>query len=128
MTTEQPVTKKWPWPPSLDALVAAPAHHRLLFENEHVRVLDTRIDPGDRTPVHTHCWPAAHCILSWSDFVRRDADGTVLVDTREQATASTPPQAMWGEALPPHSLENVGRSAIHVISTELKCGGSPSSD
>jgi quercetin dioxygenase-like cupin family protein len=49
----------WPWEESLDALSAAPAQHRLLFENAHVRVLDTRIAPGERTPVHTHRWPAA---------------------------------------------------------------------
>ena len=41
------------WPPALDALVAAPEHHTLLFENSTVRVLDTRILPGGRTPVHT---------------------------------------------------------------------------
>jgi hypothetical protein len=114
------VATGWAWPDSLDALVAAPAHHRLLFENEYVRVLDTRIAPGERTPVHTHRWAATHCVLSWSDFVRRDADGAVLVDTRNAATAPTPPTALWGEALPPHSLENVGTAPIHIISTELK--------
>ncbi len=31
------------WPEALDALVAAPEHHTLLFENATVRVLDTRI-------------------------------------------------------------------------------------
>src|SRR6478672_181754 len=110
---------EWRWPESLDALVAAPAHHRLLFENEHVRVLDTRIAPGEQTPVHTHRWPATHCVLSWSDFIRRDAEGAILVDTRQGAT-SPPPLAMWGEALAPHSLENVGATLIHIISTELK--------
>lgn len=72
----------WPWPDSLDALVVAPGQHRLVFENAYVRVLDTRIAPGERTPVHTHRWPASHYVVSWSDFVRRDAAGTVLVDTR----------------------------------------------
>jgi quercetin dioxygenase-like cupin family protein len=47
------------WPAELDALVAAPAHHTLLFENEFVRVRDTCIRAGDRTPIHTHRWPAA---------------------------------------------------------------------
>jgi len=32
---------------TLDALVAAPQHHKLLFENESLRVLDTRIGPGE---------------------------------------------------------------------------------
>jgi len=103
----------------LDALIAAPDHHRLIFENEYVRVLDTRIEPGERTPVHTHRWPAIHCVLSWSDFVRRNADGAVMVDTRQQGIVAPAP-AMWGEPLPPHSLENVGVSPIHIISTELK--------
>ena len=44
------------WPPELDALIAAPKQHRLLLENDRVRVLDTEIAPGDRTPVHTHRW------------------------------------------------------------------------
>jgi hypothetical protein len=39
-----------PWDASLDALIAAPGQHRLVFENAHVRVLDTRIGPGERTP------------------------------------------------------------------------------
>ena len=107
------------WDPSLDAVVAAPAQHRLLFENGRVRVLDTRIAPGERTPVHTHQWPASHYVISWSDFVRRDADGTVLLDTRQSGPAA-PPEALWGQPLPAHSLENVGTSLLRIISTELK--------
>jgi hypothetical protein len=107
------------WDPSLDALVAAPAQHRLLFENDRVRVLDTRIAPGERTPVHTHQWPASHYVISWSDFVRRDAEGVVLVDTRQSGPKSRP-GALWGQPLPPHSLENVGSSPLRIISTELK--------
>lgn len=109
----------WPWEASLDALAAAPAQHRLVFENAHVRVLDTRIAPGERTPVHTHCWPAAHVVVSWSDFVRRDADGAVLLDTRTAGIRSAP-EALWGDPLPPHSLENVGAVVLRIISTEVK--------
>ena len=107
------------WPPALDALVAAPEHHTLLFENAAVRVLDTRIAPGHRTPVHTHRWPGVLYVLGWSAFVRRDAAGNVLMDSR---TAGGPPpsQALWSPPLPPHSLENVGTADIHVISVELK--------
>ncbi|HVZ64333.1 MAG TPA: hypothetical protein VG936_07165 [Lacunisphaera sp.] len=108
------------WPPALDALVAAPAHHTLLFENESVRILDTRIAPGSRTPVHTHRWPAALYIRSWSSFIRRNAEGEIIVDSRTVASLATPPTALWTPALPPHSLENVGDTDLHVISVELK--------
>lgn len=104
----------------LDALVAAPDHHRLLLENERVRVLDTRIAPGERTPVHTHQWPAVHSVVSWSDFVRRDAEDVAMVDTRRGDATRTPPTVLWGEPLGPHSLENVGATLLHVISVELK--------
>lgn len=107
------------WPPELDAVVAAPGHHTVLLENDRVRVLDTLIEPGDRTPVHTHRWPSVYHIVSLTDFVRRDADGTVLVDTR-QAPKGNLPKAMWSDPLPPHSLENVGNVAIHVVSVEIK--------
>lgn len=113
------MTSDWTWPDSLDALVAAPSQHRLVFENAHVRVLDTVIGPGERTPVHTHRWPAAHYVLSWSDFVRRDADGTTLLDTRTPGVRPAA-EALWGEPLPPHSLENVGSVPLRIISTELK--------
>jgi len=109
----------WPWPDSLDALIAAPKHHTLLFENDRVRVLDTRIAPGDTAPLHTHRWPCVLHILGWSDFVRRDQGGQVLVDTRT-AGSKPPPQVMWGPALPPHTLENVGATEIHVLNIELK--------
>jgi len=107
------------WDDSLDALAAAPAQHRLVFENAHVRVLDTRIGPGECTPVHTHRWPAAHYVMSWSDFVRRDGSGHILLDTRVAGPDSAP-EALWGGALGPHSLENVGTVPLHIISTELK--------
>jgi hypothetical protein len=110
----------WPWPDALDALQAAPGQHRLLLENDHVRVLDTEIAPGDRTPVHTHRWPAVHYVLSWSEFVRRDAEGVVLVDTRASGPGGAPPTALWGEPLGPHTLENVGGAPVRVISVEIK--------
>jgi hypothetical protein len=108
------------WPPDLDALVAAPEQHSLILENDRVRVLDTRINPGDRTPVHTHRWSAVHYVLSWSDFVRRDSNDAVLLDTRIANPNAGTPKVLWGQPLGPHSLENVGASPLHIISVELK--------
>ena len=110
----------WPWPATLDAVLAAPEHHRILVENDRVRVLDTQIGPGDTVPVHTHCWPAVNYITSWSDFVRRDADGRVLVDTRGRPPPASLPLTIWSEALPPHTLENVGSSELRVVTVEIK--------
>jgi len=108
------------WPDSLDALIAAPLHHTLLFENPRVRVLDTHIAPGQTVSVHTHRWPSILYVLGWSDFTRRDDAGRVLVDSRKVESSSEPPTVLWSAPLPPHSLENVGPSEIHIISVELK--------
>ena len=110
----------WPWPDSLDALVAAPDHHKLLMENDQVRVLDTLIPAGEITPIHTHRWPGALYVLSWGDYVRRDGEGNVTADTRKGNKPAQPPTVIWLDALPPHSLENVGNTDIHLISVEVK--------
>jgi len=112
----------WPWPDSLDALVAAPAHHDLLLENERVRVIHTHIPPGDLVPVHTHRCPGVAYLLSWSDFIRRDHDGNVLFDSRKAGNPPTTPAVQWMNSLPPHTVENVGQSEISIFIVELKEG------
>ena len=108
------------WPDDLDALVAAPAHHKLLFENERVRVLETRVAAGDRTPVHTHRWPAALYILSWSHFLRYDDQDNLIVDSRAVEAFRSPPTVAWTKPLPPHSLQNIGATDLVIVAVELK--------
>jgi hypothetical protein len=110
----------WPWPDSLDALIAAPRHHLLLFENDLVRVLEVRIPPGDLVPVHTHRWPASIYVARQSDFLRRDHHGNLLFDSRSMGPPPSSPAAQWTPPLPPHSVENIGAYEILLISTELK--------
>jgi len=112
--------QRWEWSDELDAVVAAPAHHHVLLENERVRVLETRIEPGDATPVHTHRWPNVQYVLSGTDFVRYDGDGGVALDTRAGAGPPRPATTLWSGPLPPHSLENVGEAELRVIMVELK--------
>jgi hypothetical protein len=59
-------------------------------------------------------------VVSWGDFVRRDAQGHILVDTRTTGLRIEPGRSFSGEALPAHSLENVGSHMLHIISTEVK--------
>jgi hypothetical protein len=108
------------WPTELDALVAAPQHHKLVFENEFVRVLDTFIPSGEITNVHTHANPASLYIISWSDFIRYDTAGNVMADSRAMVKKPAPTEALWTGPLAPHALKNVGEHALHVISVEIK--------
>lgn len=103
----------------LDAMSAAAAHHHVLFENDEVRVLDTNVKPGERTPVHAHEWPAALYVISWSDFIRRDPDGKVMVDSRDRKMGENG-AGLWLPPLPPHSIENIGKTDLHIIAVEVK--------
>ncbi len=106
-------------PSELDALIAAPENHKLLFENDSVRILDTIIHPGQTTPLHTHCWPAALYVLSVGDFVRRDETGSVTLDSRSFPPPSVG-SALWVSPIPPHTVENTGTTEIRFIAVEIK--------
>jgi mannose-6-phosphate isomerase-like protein (cupin superfamily) len=101
-----------------DGATAAPDHHRVIFENDVVRVLETTIRPGDRTPVHTHLTPTVLYVISGSQFVRRDPDGVVLVDTRADPSFVLP-RVMYSPGTPPHTLEHAGPDDLVVIGVEL---------
>ena len=109
-----------PSPHGLDGPIAAPGHHRVAFENDRVRVVDTVIRAGDTAPLHTHLVPHVLIVTSGSQFVRRDATGAVLVDTREQGPDFRMPAVAWNDGIGPHTLENVGPDDIVTTAIELK--------
>jgi len=53
----------WEWRDSRDVLSAAPEFHSLLLDNDDMRVLATRIGPGETVPLHTHRWPSILYVL-----------------------------------------------------------------
>jgi hypothetical protein len=83
-------------------------------------VPNTDIPAGEQNAVHTHCWPSARYIMSWSDFVRYDDQGQLLVDSRMVASFKNSPAVVWSAPLPPHSLEIVGQTDLNIIAIELK--------
>ncbi len=104
------------WPDELDALSASAEHHRLLLENDSVRVVESIIPPGETTAVHTHRWPNVQFVVRGSLLVRRDADGVVTLEGEALEDSAT----RWSEPIPPHTVENVGVEELRVIVVELK--------
>lgn len=105
-----------------DAAQAAPDYHINLYENDQVRVFDTIIKAGDTVPLHSHAWPSVMYVMSYSDFVRYDEEGNVMLDSRTLEKKPQVGEAMWSPPLPLHSLENVGDKDLRVITVELKNG------
>jgi hypothetical protein len=119
MASKAQASQAWPWPDELDALVAAPKHHTLLFENDEVRVLDVVIPAGETVPLHTHRWPSVLYLIRFANFLRRDENGKLMMDTRKHPAPSAP-MASWAEPFTPHTVENVDTVAFHGVAVEMK--------
>src|ERR1700722_17058153 len=48
----------WPWPDSLDAVKAAPKNHRIIYEDDRVRLLEVILWPNEFENLHTHKLPS----------------------------------------------------------------------
>ena len=109
------------WPAELDAVAAAPNNHKILLENDSVRVLEVSMAPGETEPLHSHRWPSVLYIQQAGDFVDQDANGNVIFDTRELDAPLTYPLTMWKEPEAPHSVVNLSDEIpIRLIRVEIK--------
>ena len=56
-----------------DAVSVAPDVYKVLFENDRVRVLEVRANPGETSPAHTHPDSVIHAL----------SDATLVVTTQQ---------------------------------------------
>ncbi len=104
----------------LDAVIAAPKSHKILLENDRVRVLEVVIQPGEKEPAHTHSLPSVLHVDELSQIQYYDAEGKVVFDSRTSNEPRTPPMTSWLEPEGLHAVENVGDKPFHAIRVELK--------
>jgi mannose-6-phosphate isomerase-like protein (cupin superfamily) len=109
-----------PWPANLDGVKAAPGNHKVIFENEHVRVLEVTIAPHSKEPIHAHCWPSILYVQQGGDIIDRDANGKVLFDSRQLKVKPTFPFVQWTPPQAPHSVENLADVPMKLIRFENK--------
>lgn len=117
---DQPIPPLSMEPDELDGVIAAGQHHKVIFENDRVRVIETAIPVGEITDIHTHRRPTTLHVVSGDHFVRRDAAGDVEFDTRTQTPDFDMPRILWTEDNPPHTIENVGSADLVFIGVEIK--------
>ena len=117
-----------PWPASLDAVTAAPGNHRVVLENERVRVLDVTVAPGEREPLHAHCLPSVMYLMHEGVYRDYDAEGRVIEDVKVAPPASQFPMTLWIEPQAPHSVHNLDTRATRLLRIELKADPAPAGD
>jgi beta-alanine degradation protein BauB len=89
-----------------------PDKYKVVFENDRVRVLEYRDEPGQKTSPHAH---PDSVMVTLSSFDRR-----LVAEDGESRDVTLPAgQIRWLDAQV-HSGENVGESATHVLFVELK--------
>lgn len=103
----------------MDALRAAPASHRVLLDNDQVRVLEVTIGPGTREPEHTH-QAASVMIVDEPAQIRYYARGALQFESRAHPGAPPGLRVHWMESEGPHSVENIDQRQYHAIRVELK--------
>ena len=98
--------------PAQDVVKVSPETHKVLLENEHVRVLDVHAKPGEKVAMHSH--PASTLYYL--------TDGKLKItypDGRTEERTVKAGTAVWSEAVT-HAVENVGASEFHEVHIELK--------
>jgi oxalate decarboxylase/phosphoglucose isomerase-like protein (cupin superfamily) len=97
---------------SNDALTMAPEVHKLLFENEEVRVLDVCLSVAGKTENHWHPRNISYILQGGKMKVTKPIGNTSEI------------QLMSGEIVPgvegEHIVENIGDTDIHTIQIEFK--------
>jgi hypothetical protein len=112
-------TVSWPWPDSMDAISAAPKNHKILYEDERVRILDVTVEPGEKENMHHHRWPSVLIIDSPAKKKEYTWDGKVISTDRPSAETPIPIIIRMGPAKP-HAIENVDTNSLHLYRIELK--------
>jgi hypothetical protein len=106
----------WQWsgavPEELDPLKVAADSHKLVFENQFVRVLETHVPPGKTEPWHQH---GRRVVVYLSDFHTRTTERGH--EPQEQLRKFG--LVRWSEPII-HQVKNIGKTEGHVISVELK--------
>ena len=119
MSPARPGGRPWPWPPAMDALLAAPGSHRLVLENDRVRVLEVVIEPGEREPEHTHQAPSV-MIVDEPARIRYYQGDALVVESPALSRSASGVRVRWMEPEGPHSVENIDQRRYHAIRVELK--------
>ena len=114
------------WDPELDAVIAAPANHKVVFENDRLRVLEVILEPDEEEPTHHHRWPSVFVFDQVQGPIHDIMpDGTIAPPNREVIQAI---QAWDGRGClvvnmapqPAGRVLNASGVRLHGIRVEMK--------
>jgi quercetin dioxygenase-like cupin family protein len=97
----------------IDPAVVSPDMYKVLLENEHVRVVEYEILPGQKDNWHTHPAKVSYVLAGGTLRISPEEGESFIV---EEKTGST----IWFEAVGKHYGENVGHTPVRIVFVEIK--------
>ena len=102
-----------PDPTEIDVLNASPDKYKVVLENDHVRVIQYTLKPGEKDNPHTHP-PKTSYVISGGTF-RVCPENEEPFDYVEVQGVTE-----WSDKTSKHYVENVGNTTITILLTEIK--------
>ncbi len=96
-----------------DPAKLAPQNYKILLKNDHVRVIEYRLKPGEKEPMHSH--PSGVVVYFFSDAKTRTTfpDGRIAEDSRRAG------DTLWRDPVT-HAGETTGNTEAHALLIEPK--------
>lgn len=103
-----------PATPTNAASLAGVTGHKLLFENERVRVYRLVLEPGQSTGMHTHELSGLGVAVSAGEIEIESTDG------ERQSVKLQPGEFSWHTGALTHSIKNVGSTRFEAVDIEWR--------
>ena len=121
---------QWPYPIAYDSVQAAPNNYRVLYQDDHLRLLEVTVRPGETTPMHGHPYPS---VLTFDSI---SGDPSLVTETRldpqsplnGQGAGYGPPPTVFNMKVPtcetmapeaPHTIHNGGAVPLHYYRVDF---------
>jgi hypothetical protein len=110
-----------------DAVAAAPYSHKVLFEDEHVRVLEINLPALATEPIHIHALPsvimgetggAGGAKFRYTQYEMKD--GKFVEVAHNDVEPSAGYRAVWSGPEGPHAITNIGQVGVKFQRIEIK--------
>jgi len=95
-----------------DIVKISPEVHRVLFENDVIRVLEVSVSPGTKVPMHTNPENVNYIVKPGTLRLFEPDGSSVDLDLAERQVIPAP--------VGRHAVENVGSTEVRTICIELK--------
>ncbi len=97
----------------IDVISASPDKYKVVLENEHVRVIEYTLKPGEKDNPHTH--PAKTSYVISGGTFRVYPENEKPFDYVEIQGVTE-----WSDKTSKHYVENIGNTTITILLTEIK--------